>query len=198
MVFGIDTRLWLNIHHKGSARNSAGFLLKSKTWYKKRIEFEFFKFLDYGGDKCESDPNYHFDFCQEEHILKTSLKEIGCSTPYGFNLDFVCTDKERPSKALKLLNDMRLTKNISKEECPHPCNFIQTKLETIMESGDGDGKMSDIYLEMEFDQFIKVTESYISYTELEFFAEIGGYLGLFLGISVFSLSQVFDFFLVHV
>ena len=31
-----------------------------------------------------------------------------------------------------------------------------------------------------------------SYTELELLAEFGGYVGLFLGLSVFSIHQLFD------
>ena len=45
---------------------------------------------------------------------------------------------------------------------------------------------------MDFDQFIKVTDTYIAYTELELFAEFGGYVGLFLGFSVFHLSGAFQ------
>ena len=39
---------------------------------------------------------------------------------------------------------------------------------------------------------IKVTEAYYSYTELELIAEFGGYVGLFLGISVFDINQIFS------
>ena len=45
---------------------------------------------------------------------------------------------------------------------------------------------------MSFHQYIKVTEAYYSYTELELIAEFGGYVGLFLGISVFDINQVFS------
>ena len=45
---------------------------------------------------------------------------------------------------------------------------------------------------MEFDQFVKVTNTYIAYTELELIAEFGGYVGLFLGFSVFHLTTAFQ------
>ena len=46
--------------------------------------------------------------------------------------------------------------------------------------------------ELNFDKYVKVTKVKRSYTELELLAELGGYVGLFLGISVFHLSQAVD------
>ena len=45
---------------------------------------------------------------------------------------------------------------------------------------------------LDFSQYIKVTEAYYSYTELELIAEFGGYVGLFLGISVFDINRIFS------
>ena len=45
---------------------------------------------------------------------------------------------------------------------------------------------------LEFDKYIKVTISNYSYTGLELLAELGGYVGLFLGLSVFDLRLVFN------
>ena len=44
--------------------------------------------------------------------------------------------------------------------------------------------------QMNFDKYIKVTKAKYSYTELELLAELGGYVGLFLGLSVFDFRQV--------
>ena len=59
------------------------------------------------------------------------------------------------------------------------CRFIFTTLYII--SG-----------QMNFDKYIKVTKVKYSYTELELLAEFGGYVGLFLGISVFHLSEIIE------
>ena len=45
---------------------------------------------------------------------------------------------------------------------------------------------------IKFNKIISVTESYYSYTELELLAEFGGYVGLFLGLSVFDLSRLLE------
>ena len=49
----------------------------------------------------------------------------------------------------------------------------------------------------EFNKFIKTTKARYAYRELEFLAEFGGYVGLFLGISVFHLREVFQT-LIHI
>ena len=49
----------------------------------------------------------------------------------------------------------------------------------------------------EFNKFIKTTKAQCAYQELEFIAEFGGYVGLFLGISVFHLREVFQT-LIHI
>ena len=46
--------------------------------------------------------------------------------------------------------------------------------------------------QLNFGKYIKKTKAKYSYTELELLAEFGGYVGLFLGISVFHLSEVID------
>ena len=56
-------------------------------------------------------------------------------------------------------------------------------------------KTNSIDITLTFENFIKVTTSNYSYTKLELLAEIGGYVGLFLGISVLNLSDVLDFIL---
>ena len=45
---------------------------------------------------------------------------------------------------------------------------------------------------MNFQEYIKVTTATYGYTELELLAELGGYVGLFLGLSVFDLRRVFS------
>ena len=50
------------------------------------------------------------------------------------------------------------------------------------------------FIRLNFDKFIKITKARHSYTELELLAEIGGYVGLFLGLSVFDFGILFDLF----
>ena len=47
-------------------------------------------------------------------------------------------------------------------------------------------------MRFEFNKFIKTTKARYAYQELEFIAEFGGYVGLFLGISVFHVREAFQ------
>ena len=72
-------------------------------------------------------------------------------------------------------------------ECPYPCKFIKSELMPTRDRCDSCNSAN--ITDMVFDKFIKVTEAKYTYTELELLAEFGGYVGLFLGVSVFQLCQ---------
>ena len=72
------------------------------------------------------------------------------------------------------------------EECPYPCQFINSILTTRKK------RYGIEYTQINFGKYIKVTKTFYSYTKLELIAEVGGYVGLFLGISVVHISQVVD------
>ena len=49
-------------------------------------------------------------------------------------------------------------------------------------------------LSLQFRQFVKVYKSYWAYEGLEMIAEVGGYVGLFLGVSVNQIKLLFERF----
>ena len=71
------------------------------------------------------------------------------------------------------------------KECPYPCKSTKINMESKMD-------LEYPVMQFEFNKFIKTTKSRYAYRELEFLAEFGGYVGLFLGISVFHLREVFQ------
>ena len=75
-------------------------------------------------------------------------------------------------------------------ECPYPCKFQRLRFlkEFSQEQKSGGG----IEIILLFDQLIKITTASFSYTELELVAELGGYVGLFLGVSVCNLSKLME------
>ena len=115
------------------------------------------------------------------------MEEIGCTTPFEVNLDHICIDANDSKKAKELF-DLLYHRNHKIQDCPYPCKFTKSSVMPFR------GRGSEIYniTKLEFDSFIKVTKAAYSYTELELLAEFGGYVGLFLGISVFHVSQVVD------
>mgnify|MGYP001339040483 CR=1 FL=1 len=118
------------------------------------------------------------------------MDSIGCTTPYGLELENICTEENKMVEADYLFMDVLLgiDKNVAKE-CPNACQFLMNRITTTDYKDKND---TDNAIWLVFDEYIKVTTSTYGYTELELLAELGGYVGLFLGLSVFDLRLVFN------
>ena len=106
--------------------------------------------------------------------------------PYGINIDNICIDQNRSQNAMRLYNEL-FYHRFTIRKCLYPCKFIKTFV-TGEQLNDWDSKS----LFFQFNRFIKTSKSQYSYGLLELLAEFGGYVGLFLGISVFQLKDGFN------
>ena len=103
----------------------------------------------------------------------------------------IIQNKQDSKKALQLYhgysNDDMAIKNIS---CFEPCSYLGVKLfkTSEWELEDKKGKFS-----LTFDEKIHETVAHYSYDDLSFVAEIGGYVGLFLGASIYQTADLFQF-----
>ena len=76
--------------------------------------------------------------------------------------------------------------------CSNPCSFLSiSSLEHEKYLNRFNG-YSLVYLS--FEEIIKVNKSYYTYSSLSLFAEISGYIGLFLGICIISKLYHFKHF----
>ena len=118
------------------------------------------------------------------------MDSIGCTTPFGHELDNICTEKNKMHDANALFWDVMLGTDVQvAKKCPYPCQFLMNRITTTDYKDENE---TDNSIRLAFDKYIKVTTSTYSYTELELLAELGGYVGLFLGLSVFDLRLVFN------
>ena len=114
------------------------------------------------------------------------MNKIGCTTPFGPIIDYICTNQTKGMEAMELYK--RLVSPYHQiQACPYPCKFIKSEILPIRERCEKCNVTT--WTNMVFDKFIKVTVAKYTYTELELLAEFGGYVGLFLGVSVFQLCQ---------
>ena len=121
------------------------------------------------------------------------MEKIGCTTPFGLELDNICTVKKKSLEAASLF--WKILGNVEEvKECQYPCHFLMNWITTTGYTSTHKNKTSndDDRILLRFDKYIKVTTSSYGYTELELLAELGGYVGLFLGLSVFDLRLVFN------
>ena len=143
--------------------------------------------LDFDGLPCNSSEEANFDECFHSKIFEESMEQVGCTTPFGLNLDHICNETEKAKKATEIFDNI-LAKDKS-DVCNYPCSF----LEITQASQKADSLWGgDDSLLLRFKKFVTVTKSFYSYTELELLAEFGGYVGLFLGFSVFDISNLFE------
>jgi hypothetical protein len=156
-----------------------------------KVEHSLYKMLDFQGVPCNNEKNYRFDKCILNGLEEESLKTIGCVTPFGITKDKICQNKQDSKKAfqlyLKYRDDDLVIRNIS---CYDPCSYIGVKLLKGPESEANNGKGK---LVLAFDEKVHETVAYYSYDDLSFIAEIGGYVGLFLGASVYQTADLFQF-----
>ena len=118
------------------------------------------------------------------------MDKIGCTTPFGKIKDNICLNQTLGLKALEMLDDQTQK---YKKICQMPCNYVTVKQFKVMEYGDG--KSGNVRLILNFSPNIKSTEEYYLYTPLSLIAEVGGYVGLFLGVSFHQIKDLFNFFI---
>ena len=121
-------------------------------------------------------------------IGKKSLKLFGCTTPFGITKDNICKGNPDAKNAFLLhkrfQTDYSSMKNIS---CFEPCSYMRIKIiKTSEKEGHG-------ILGLYFNKKVQETVAYYSFDDLSFIAEIGGYVGLFLGASVYQTADLFQF-----
>ena len=158
-------------------------------YYRKEMEidYEVFKMLDYQGESCINYNGYNRDLCEHENLEKRSIDVHGCTTPFEPNKNQICRDPQIGMKVLEMYREnFQMNKNYT---CKQPCTYISTRFTVTKEKY----QMSNTaYLSLNFKKIIKVSESQYIYSTLSLIAEVGGYVGLFLGVSVNQMTLLID------
>ena len=114
----------------------------------------------------------------------------GCTTPFGLHKDKICDNFKNASQ----VNDMRkrwYSNQIwEKSGCNKPCSYVTLRSNTVWERERK--YKTKVKLVIYFKENIKVTKAYHIYSGLSLVAEIGGYVGLFLGVSINQITNLFD------
>ena len=146
------------------------------------LSYEVFEFLDYNGESCAK-YNQPRDDCILKNAHESSMSEIGCTSPFGANKSIICADPEKAKMA-----KMKLENLTYQAACPRSCKYLMTSFGTFSKYPMNITTFSMLYLK--FPKFIKVSTSNWAYTMLELIAEVGGYVGLFLGVSINQFANL--------
>ena len=114
------------------------------------------------------------------------MKRLNCTTPFDKDKSSICEDPEVAKKALDLFESYQFQ---YEGQCMKPCTYLRLKviLEKQINLANEDG-----YLRVNFEDQVKQVKSFYRYSFLSLIAEVGGYVGLFLGVSVYQLTTVFE------
>ena len=75
--------------------------------------------------------------------------------------------------------------------CPMPCENMKVNF-AGHDSINHNGVENEAYVRFYIKDEIQVKKSRLSYTEVSLLAEVGGYVGLLLGVSLMDISSLFD------
>ena len=115
------------------------------------------------------------------------MKLIGCSTPFSLgDPNTVCQDSNTSTIALELY-DQYLVQHNHSNTCPHSCTKTLMHYNVKKENKEKE-------IRINFPRQIKRFTSYYSYELLSMLAEIGGYIGLLLGVSLLDCLTIWTNF----
>ena len=139
------------------------------------------------GEGVDSDMDNSFDGCMYSKLRELMMSEVGCTVPWLPDKRNICTlEQDR-----KMVFDIYQKNRRNQEDlCPSSCKFTNmyfgppvTGLRNIEDQDRG----SAVFY---FRRDIKTTNEYYLYSITSMFAEIGGYVGLLLGVSLFKLADI--------
>ena len=117
------------------------------------------------------------------------MSKFGCTTPFIENKSHICKHRNKSILALEeqsALIDQWYSSDEITRKCPKPCKILNIK--PYVQVYDSMINVVNVH----FPKFVKVSKTEYSYQELELFAEFGGYVGLFLGVAVVHLADIFE------
>ena len=164
---------------KGSEQLRSKIHVKLGKDYRYGVHHEFHELLDYGGSPCNNEKTYQMDACYYNRNEKQSVE----GTPFGPNKTKICTNETNTSRAMDIhWNFITSTSGKIYEACYYPCSYFT--ISTKLEKSTYENSLESSIIDLTFEKLIQVTKSQYTYSGLSLIAEIGGYVGLFLGISV--------------
>lgn len=156
--------------------------------------YDIFKMMDYKGQPCEKEQNYSKDECFDKLVFNQSMNQFNCTVPWLTNIDHIC-NQTYAKNASGFWGSLYGSDKILKKYCKHTCQYLQATSTTTMESKTNTLAMNRFTIK--FRDAKKVFTAYYVYGWLSLIAEFGGYVGLFLGWSVYQVAEIpeqFQFF----
>ena len=159
------------------------------------LDYEYHQLLDvdYGGFPCKKEMEYQKDVCNEKMVEKEMLDKVGCTPPSGLNKSQICKKVEDGDIVSSM--DWHYRNGETNYGCYNPCSIFSFATIKSTEYDDKKYCNGKALVKMYFPRYVKVFERSYTYSKLSLIAEVGGYVGLFLGISINQVTHLVDFLL---
>ena len=135
--------------------------------------------------KCTNQNNQILDSCIINALDAFYLKSHGCVLPF---------QTFRPNEKQCILNSTMkfqyweyLQTTVFQKECIMPCASMDV---TFPPFAYDTGSNNEAYAKLYLLSIVKVQTSYLSYPIISLLAEVGGYMGLLLGMSLMDINKV--------
>ena len=184
--FFMKTNVTWMVHSPGfvNRKELYSYKILEDSAQKYKINYEVYHMLEYTNQMCETKPDYDKDKCIDEYVFKESMEKANCTWPFVKNKSHICTEEDSAKKAWKIGR-----KGPTKSNCLSPCNYL--KAMSIPIRKDMVEKIQ--ILQFLFPESIRVQRAYYAYSGVSLIAEIGGYVGLFLGWSLYQITDAVEF-----
>ena len=141
---------------------------------------------------CYADSDEGFDECLMDAIPGILESEFGCSVPFLPKTEKLC-DAKNVSLLLSVQDKYDdLVRNGRYDVCGRPCSIMETLTGFPF---SGKNKPSEGYVKIYFKSVVKQNKIVLAYKWDTMIAEIGGYTGLLLGISVLDAAKLLEMLL---
>ena len=158
-------------------------------------EYELHNRVEDREEPCIEDKYYSYDDCVQNEIEEQTISNYGCTTPFGPNKSNICTNITVGKRAHEMFH--KLWSNLIQLHCKKSCRLLYTRLENIKDSVYATSKpKGKVTLVMK--DTVRTTNEIYLYSGLSLVAEVGGYVGLFLGVSVNQIADLIDLFLENI
>ena len=182
---GLASLCEVYIHNSGVFEYEADGLVRVKNVMGTRdyytVKHELLEMLDGKDDSCNDNPEYAKDNCAIDEIEKSVMMEYGCTPPFFGNKEKICTNEKITKQVYEYWKNARYNTN-----CYNSCQAISVSANWMRKKTNQKDSQVNFY----FPNRVKVVKSYYAYSSLSLIAEIGGYFGLFLGVSINQITYL--------